>query len=97
MATNGWFLRDLSLALEAPGTKRRRDAHATFDSAVRAAYGMKEGEDILAFLFRLNLDCAALESKSEPVTLPGRAAFASAPSAPASGDCIQALILGYTQ
>jgi hypothetical protein len=48
MAANGWCLRDLYRTLETPGVNRLRDAHAALDSAVRAAYGMKEKEDPLA-------------------------------------------------
>ena len=58
MAANGWSLRDLYRTLETPGTNRLRDAQAALDSAVRAAYGMKESEDTLAFLLRLNLELA---------------------------------------
>jgi hypothetical protein len=42
----------LSRTLETPGANRLRDAHAALDAAVRAAYGMKETEDPLAFLIR---------------------------------------------
>ena len=45
MAANGWSLRDLYRTLETPGTNRLRDAQAALDSAVRAAYGMKDSED----------------------------------------------------
>jgi hypothetical protein len=38
-----------------PGANRLRDAHAALDAAVRAAYGMSDREDTLAFLLRLNL------------------------------------------
>jgi len=44
--------------LETPGTNRLRDAQAARDSAVRAAYGMKDTEDTLAFLLALNLELA---------------------------------------
>ena len=47
---NGWSLRDLYRTLEAPGANR-----------LRAAYGMKEQEDPLAFLPRLSLQLSALE------------------------------------
>ena len=66
MAANGWSLRDLYRTLETPGTNRLRDAHAALDSAVRAAYGMKEGEDTLAFLLRLNLNWRTRKPKASP-------------------------------
>ena len=63
MDDNGWSLRDLYRTLETPGTNRLRDAQAALDSAVRAAYGMKESEDTLAFLLALNLELADKEAK----------------------------------
>jgi hypothetical protein len=71
MAANGWSLRDLCRTLETPGTNRLRDAQAALDSAVRAGYGMKQGEETLAFLLKLNLDLAARESPSAPIAPPG--------------------------
>jgi len=54
--TNGWSLRELYRTLDTPAANRLRDAHAALDDAVRATYGMKEEEDTLAFLLRLNLE-----------------------------------------
>ncbi|HEV2209626.1 MAG TPA: DNA methyltransferase [Verrucomicrobiae bacterium] len=88
MTANGWSLRDLYRTLETPGANRLRDAHAALDSAVRSAYGMKDGEDTLAFLLRLNLECAAKEAKGEPITPPGLPGFASQPSDLVTSDCI---------
>ena len=62
MDANGWSLRDLYRTLETPGDNKLRAAH----TAVRAAYGLKEKEDILAFLLNLNLALAATESKGDP-------------------------------
>jgi hypothetical protein len=90
VASIGWSLRDLYRTLETPGTNRLRDAQAALDSAVRAAYGMKESEDMLAFLLRLNLDLSARESKEgNVITAPGLPAFVPNPNAFASGDCVQ--------
>ena len=90
MAANGWSRRDLYRTLETPGTNRLRDAQAALDSAVHAAYGMKEGEDTLVFLLKLNLDLARKESTGERITPPGLPP--SAPNSPdlASADCITA-------
>jgi SAM-dependent methyltransferase len=89
LQTNGWSLRDLYRSLETPGANRLRDAHAALDSAVRAAYGMKDGEDSLAFLLRLNLELAAVESKGGSVSAPGLPAAISHPQFLISPDCIQ--------
>ena len=88
-ATNGWFLRDLYRTLETAGTNRLRDAQAALDSAVRAAYGMKESEDTLAFLLRLNLQLADEEASGQPVTVPGIPPFLSSPVTLVSNDCIR--------
>jgi hypothetical protein len=79
MAANGWSLRDLYRTLETPGTNRLRDAQAALDSAVRAAYGMKENEDTLAFLLQSNLALAAKGAESVPITPPGLPGGLSSP------------------
>jgi hypothetical protein len=89
MAANGWSLRDLYRTLETPGTNRLRDAQAALDSAVRAAYGMKEKEDILAFLLRLNLELADKETKGESITPPGLPAIVPSAQDLVSSDCVQ--------
>ena len=66
-----YSLRDLYRTLEQPGDNPLRDAHARLDAAVRAAYGMAEDVDPLAFLLELNLACAAKEKAGEKITPPG--------------------------
>jgi hypothetical protein len=90
MAANGWSLRELYRSLETPGTNRLRDAQAALDAVVRAAYGMKENEDTLAFLLKLNLDLVAKESASESITPPGLPALFPNASDFISPDCIHA-------
>jgi hypothetical protein len=70
---------------------RLRDAQATLDSAVRAAYGMKEGEDTLAFLLRLNLELAEKESRAKPITPPGLPNFHPKPAQLVTDDCLRSL------
>jgi hypothetical protein len=89
MAANGWSLRDLYRTLETPGANRLRDAHAALDSAVRAAYGMKEAEDTLAFLLKLNRDLADKETAGESITPPGLPASISNAEDLTTADCIQ--------
>ena len=64
-------LRDLYRTLEQPGDNPLGDAHAKLDAAVRAAYGMPDAADPLAFLLALNLACAAKEKAGEKITPPG--------------------------
>jgi hypothetical protein len=89
MQSNGWSLRELYKSLETPGENRLRDAHAALDAAVRAAYGMKPAEDILAFLLKLNLELAAKEAKGEPITPPGLPKYYPDPKKLVTDDCIK--------
>jgi SAM-dependent methyltransferase len=89
MKSNGWSLRKLYRALETPGANRLRDAQAALDTAVRAAYGMKEKEDTLAFLLASNLELADQEAKGIPITGPGLPVGASAVEGLITTDCIQ--------
>ena len=66
-----YSLRKLYKMLEEPGDNPLRDAHARLDTAVRAAYGMAEDVDPLAFLLELNLACAAKEKAGKNITPPG--------------------------
>lgn len=91
---NEWSLRDLYKTLELPGSNRLRDAHTALDAAVRAAYGMKPEEDILAFLLALNLDCAAREARGEAITPPGLPAWVPEPQSFVSRDCVRAELPG---
>ena len=66
------------------------DAQAALDSAVRAAYGMKEQEDLLGFLLRLNLELAVAEAKAALVTAPGFPACVQNQPDFVTADCILA-------
>ena len=89
MDANNWSLRELYKSLETPGENRLRTAHEKLDVAVRAAYGMKPDEDILAFLLKLNLELAAQEAKGEKITPPGLPAFYPDPKELVTADCIE--------
>jgi hypothetical protein len=86
---NCWSLRDLYRILATPGANRLRDAQAALDFAVRTAYGMKEEEDPLGFLLRLNLELADQETKGQPVTPPGLPAAILQVAEFESSDCVQ--------
>jgi hypothetical protein len=89
MAANGWSLRDLYRSRETPGTNRLRDAQSALDSSLRAAYGLKDSEDTLAFLLRLNVMLADKEAKGQSITHPGLPAFVPRGRDCVSPDCIQ--------
>jgi hypothetical protein len=88
MQSNGWSLRDLYRSLEIPGANRLRDTHAALDSPIRAAYGMKEQEDPLAFLLRLNLYLADKEAKNQTITTPSLPTVLPGAEDFVSKDCI---------
>ena len=90
MDANDWSLRALYKTLETVGTNRLRDAQTALDTTVRAAYGMKPDEDILAFLLQLNLELADKEAKGEAITPPGLPAFMPEPQSFVSRDCVHA-------
>jgi hypothetical protein len=90
MEKNGWSLRDLYRTLDTPGANPLRDAHDALDEAVRAAYGMKKNDDILAFLLALNHEVAAREERGEPVVGPGLPPCVKDPAPFITDDCIRA-------
>jgi len=50
---------------------------------------MKEKEDILAFLLKLNLELAGKEAKGESITPPGLPVFVPEPQGFVSRDCVR--------
>ena len=90
MKENGWSLRELYKTIETPGENKLRDAQDALDAAVRAAYGMKAGEDILAFLLKLNMELADAEAKGKAITPPGLPALVPKPAEFLTADCVQA-------
>ena len=94
MTANGWSLRDLYRSLETPGANHLRDAQNSLDSAVRKAYGMKDAEDTLAFLLRLNLELAAEEAKGSPVMPPGLPKSYAKTQEFMTDDCLAASVPG---
>ncbi len=86
---NGWSLRDLYRTLETPGKNPLRDAHERLDEAVREAYGMERGADILTFLLALNLACAEREARGEAIVAPGLPPSVADRAAFVTSDCIR--------
>lgn len=71
MAKMEWSLRDLYRTLDDPGANPLRIAQGNLDTAVRQAYAMTDGADVLSFLLELNQICAAKEKLGESITPPG--------------------------
>ncbi len=83
-------LRALYRTLELPGANPLKDAHATLDAAVLAAYGFTPKADLLAQLLTLNREVAARIERADPVTAPGIPSTYANCSSLISGDCIRA-------
>jgi hypothetical protein len=64
-------LRALYRRLELPGDHPIKEAHRKLDDAVRSAYRMKPGADVLRFLLDLNHRVARAEADGDPVVGPG--------------------------
>ena len=86
-------LRALYRTLELPGTNPLKDAHATLDIAVLAAYGFSAKKDLLAQLLELNLSVAQRLERAEPVSPPGIPATFPNPETLMTDDCIRPLAL----
>ena len=91
MRNLNYSLRDLYRTLEHPGDNPLHDAHARLDAAVRAAYGMADDADPLAFLLELNLACAAKEKAGEKITPPGLPLPRNQHAEFVTPDCIEAV------
>ena len=63
--------RELYRSLELPGEHKLTKYLKSLDSAVRLAYGVKNGQDELKFLLNLNKLVSQKEAKGENVTAPG--------------------------
>jgi SAM-dependent methyltransferase len=85
----GCSLRGLYRTLDQPGDNPLRDAHTRLAAAVRAAYGMAEDADPLAFLLDLNLACAAKEKTGDKITPPGVPLPANESKQFITEDCIE--------
>src|SRR4029077_6035932 len=84
-----YSLRDLYRTLDQPGDNPLRDAHARLDAAVRAAYGMPQDVDPLAFLLNLNLACSAKQNAGKKITPPGLPLPSKEHAVFITNDCIE--------
>ena len=83
-------LRAVYRTLELPGKNPLKEAHATLDAAVLAAYGFSAKADLLAQLLALNLEVSRREQAAEPVTAPGIPPGYPDPARLVTDDCIRA-------
>ena len=82
-------LRAVYRTLELPGANPLKDAHATLDAAVLAAYGFSPKTDLLAQLLDLNHTVAHRITRDEPVTSPGIPPNYPHPESLVTEDCIR--------
>ena len=82
-------LRAVYRTLELPGANPLKDAHATLDAAVLAAYGFSPKTDLLAQLLDLNHTVANRITRNEPVTSPGIPPNYPHPESLITEDCIR--------
>jgi hypothetical protein len=68
---NGWSLRALHQAAEVSGPHPLKDAQATLDAAVQAAYGIPSDLDSTEFLLELNQLVAEDEAEGRKIRGPG--------------------------
>lgn len=89
MSKNNWGLRELYNTLEDTGENPLKEVHNQLDEAVRKAYGMKKGSDILEFLLNLNKELHMKEEKGQKVTAPGLPPSVKNPKEFISKNCIK--------
>lgn len=90
MTKHGRSLRELYRTLELPGGNPLKEAHATLDSAVRAAYGMPPKADPLQVLLTLNQTVVNAEVSGKLVQAPGLPACVKDRAFFVTGDAIRA-------
>lgn len=81
--------RELYRKLEGPGDNSLKRRQAALDAAVRDAYRMKNGDQNLPFLLKLNNELAAAEKAKAKVQGPGLPAWVKRRSDFISDDCVE--------
>jgi hypothetical protein len=81
-------LRDLYRSIENPGEHPLKAAQAKLDEAVRAAYGIAEDADPLAFLLNLNAELAEAEAAGKEIRGPGLPDFVNDRASFVTTDCV---------
>ena len=75
-------------SLEDPGDHKLQQYHNALDKVVSSVYGLKEGQNELEFLLKLNLDLHK-KKQGKQITGPGLPFFIENPSEFISDDCIR--------
>ena len=81
-------LRDLYRSIEVPGAHPLNDAINKLDQKVRNAYGMKDSDDTLEFLMRLNKQVVDAENSGKVIIRPGLPTFVNNREQYISSDCL---------
>ncbi|MFN5165500.1 MAG: class I SAM-dependent DNA methyltransferase [Pseudomonadota bacterium] len=81
-------LRTLYRTIDLPGKNPLKEAHATLDAAVLAAYGFSAKQEVLQQLLELNSQVAALIAAGKAVTPPGVPPGYAKPATLVSKDCL---------
>ncbi|MGK2858154.1 MAG: class I SAM-dependent DNA methyltransferase [Thermoanaerobaculia bacterium] len=92
MRTTNTTLRELYRQIDLPGTHPIKDAQASLDETVRAAYAMTARSNTLEFLLDLNLTLAKREDVDESIVGPGLPKTAKRAKNLLSKDCIESSI-----
>ncbi len=89
MAKHDFSLRDLYKLMESTPNNPVTEIQNELDKAVNAAYGIKEGDDILEFILNLNFACHKKEESGKEILAPGLPLFVNEPQKYISEDCVR--------
>lgn len=89
MAKHDFSLRDLYKLMESTPNNPVTEIQNELDKAVNAAYGIKEGDDILEFILNLNYACHKKEESGKEIISPGLPLFVNEPQKYISEDCVR--------
>ncbi len=89
MAKHDFSLRDLYKLMESTPNNPVTEIQNELDKAVNAAYGIKEGDDILEFILNLNFACHKKEESGKEILPPGLPLFVNEPQKYISEDCVR--------
>jgi hypothetical protein len=81
-------LRELYRSLDLPGENPLKSIHLALDNAVRAAYGMTDSDEVLAFLLELNMKLAIAEGAGQKVRGPGLPDYIINPNSYVTADSV---------